>query len=68
MEYLKLKGGLSSKGADDGEITTTQTQNGDELEQMQEMLREKDSVIDMLSKEKNYYVKKTDLLAKQFAQ
>ena len=69
MEYIKQKGNTlpSLKTAnDDGEITTTGTVFGDEYEsQLNEILREKDHIIELLTKEKNYYVKKTELLAKQ---
>ena len=53
---------------DEGEITTTGTQMGDEFEQLQEILREKDQMIDMLTKEKNYYYKKTEMIQKQMSQ
>lgn len=43
------------------ERTTT---GGDEFEQLNDMLKEKDHVIEMLSKEKNYYLRKTELLGK----
>jgi hypothetical protein len=37
---------------------------GEEMEELHEMLREKDKIIDMLTKEKNYYAKKVELISK----
>ena len=44
MEYLRKKGGspTSRSAIDDGELTTTGTQHGDEVEQLTDMLKEKD--------------------------
>jgi uncharacterized protein YqgV (UPF0045/DUF77 family) len=50
--------------AEDGDITASGTICGEEVEELQEILKEKDQIIDMLTKEKNYYVKKVDHISK----
>ena len=37
----------------------------EETNQLRELLREKDNMIDMLSKEKNYYIKRCEQQLKQ---
>ncbi len=66
MEYIRVKGNAVKTGNDDGEITTTGTVLGDEYEsQLNEIVKEKDHIIELLTKEKNYYAKKTELMGKQ---
>ena len=57
MQYLHKNQG---KAVD--ELTTSGTAVGDE--ELTEILREKDQIIDMLTKEKNYYQKKPESLSK----
>lgn len=45
---------------EDAEAATTITQMGDDNYQLHEIMREKDQIIDMLAKEKNYYVKRCE--------
>lgn len=69
MEYLRkngrLKGLKSTSAQEDGDITASGTICGEEVEELQEILKEKDQIIDMLTKEKNYYAKKVDHISKQ---
>lgn len=59
---------MKSTHNDDGDITTTGTQVGDDFDQMQELLREKDQVIEGLAKEKTYYLRKLEQLGKSGGQ
>lgn len=65
MDYLRRKGSFKSMRTNDDDIeaATTSTQMGgieEETYQLREILNEKDKVIDLLTKEKNYYIKRCE--------
>lgn len=64
MDFLRKQGSLKSlKGMIDDEaleVATTHTGVEDETYQLQEIIRQKDEIIEKLSKEKNFYAKRCD--------
>ena len=63
LEYLKGKGFLPNMGGTNEDIilTTINTQAASEdIQQLHEIITQKDQMVEMLTKEKNYYMKRSE--------
>ncbi len=66
MDYLRRQESQRSikTAVEEAEVATTITHQGEDNYQLQEIMREKDQIIDMLQKEKNYYIRRCEQISK----